>query len=449
MFGGTTIVRELIVANDGVSDTPITEGWTFCNVNGESCGTLDNVENYMEYSYCNKMFTQGQKTRMRTAAMSSVAQRNQLSSNNNLIATGVVNGDVLCSAQIEASYSTVCFGDTVYFFDTSYHNVQNRLWEFPGGTPATSTEENPKVVYSSSGTYDVILSVSDGFTSLTETFGNYVNILSSNGAVLPFAEGFESGASDLEENWDIINYDDEEGWEHTEQSSYSGSSSIWINNRYNDEGQVDEFISEPIDISDFEEVEVSFKYAYSERNTDNNEKLRMYVSKDCGQLWSLRKSLQGNSFSTNGSTSGSNWFPGDDDWKNVSVTNILENYYVSNLLIKFKFESDGGNNIFMDDINISDTYVGLVSIADEEYKFKVFPNPTHELMNIVFELENIEDITWQVKDLSGRSIMNGAHSNSEMGKNKFQVNTADWTTGIYIFEMYTNKGVIAQKILKN
>ncbi|NND76793.1 MAG: T9SS type A sorting domain-containing protein [Flavobacteriales bacterium] len=435
--------------NDGVNDTPITEGWTSCNINGETCGTLDNVENYMDYSYCCKMFTEGQKTRMRTAAMSSVAQRNQLSSNNNLIATGVVNGDVLCQAQMEANYTTVCFGDTVQFFDVSYHNVQSRLWDFPGGTPSTSTEENPKVVYSAPGSYNVTLSVSDGSSSLSETFTNYITILESNGTELPFIEGFENGLNDFNENWEVVNFDNDEGWEYTDQASASGGSSIWINNRYNEAGQIDEIISEPIDISDFEEVEVSFKYAYSERNTANNEKLRMYVSKDCGRLWSLRKSLQGNSFSTNGGLSGANWFPSDDDWSEVSITNILENYYVGNLLLKFRFESDGGNNVFIDDINISDTYVGLVTMADEEYKFKVFPNPTRDLLNVVFELENIEDISWRVKDLSGRTVSEGIYSNPEMGKNKFQVNTTAWTNGIYIFEMLTNKGVIAQKIMTN
>jgi hypothetical protein len=48
--------------DDSVSDTPITEGWTSCNLNGSSCGnSLDNVQNYMEYAYCDRMFTQGQK----------------------------------------------------------------------------------------------------------------------------------------------------------------------------------------------------------------------------------------------------------------------------------------------------------------------------------------------------------------------------------------------------
>ena len=64
--------------DDLVDDTPNTLGWTSCDINGESCGSLDNVQNYMEYSYCGHMFTQGQKQRMRTAALSTTAQRNQL-----------------------------------------------------------------------------------------------------------------------------------------------------------------------------------------------------------------------------------------------------------------------------------------------------------------------------------------------------------------------------------
>ncbi|MCB0765141.1 MAG: hypothetical protein KDB84_10580, partial [Flavobacteriales bacterium] len=50
--------------DDNVSDTPNTIGWTSCNLSGTTCGSLDNVENYMDYSYCSKMFTNGQATRM-------------------------------------------------------------------------------------------------------------------------------------------------------------------------------------------------------------------------------------------------------------------------------------------------------------------------------------------------------------------------------------------------
>lgn len=445
---GNTNSAGVECGNDGVNDTPETQGWTSCNPNGITCGSLDNVENYMEYSYCSKMFTEGQKTRMRNALNSGVADRNELWTNSNLIATGVINGNVLCEARIAADYETVCFGDSVYFHDQSYHGVQSRLWEFPGGTPSTSTEADPIVFYSEPGPKNIILSVSDGVNSVNQTFNSFINVLPPEGLQLPFVDGFENGINAFEEEWDVVNFDETFGWEINNLASANGNSSVWINNRYNDEGQMDEIISQPIDISDFEEVAISFKYAYAERNTDNNERLRLYVSKDCGQIWSLRKSLQGNSFSTIDNTTGVNWFPGDDDWVDVSTTNILENYYVSNLLVKFRFESDGGNNIFLDDINIYDTYVGLVSIADEEYQFKVYPNPTRELLNISFELENIEDINWQVKDISGKTIAKGIYSNPEMGKNKFQIESSSWSSGIYLFELYTEKGIIAEKILK-
>ena len=446
---GNTNSAGVECGNDGVNDTPITEGWSTCNVNGETCGSLDNVENYMEYSYCAKMFTEGQKARMLNALNSGVSDRNELWSNSNLIETGAINGNVLCEAKIAADYTTVCFGDTVYFHDQSYHGIQSRLWEFPGGSPSTSTDEDPKVLYSEPGLKTITLSVSDGSNSVTQSFEHFIKVLPPEGDQLPFVEGFEGGEAQFEEEWDVLNLDQTFGWEHNGNFAANGSSSIWINNRYNEAGQIDEVISEPIDIEDFEEVAVTFKYAYAERSTLNNERLRMYVSKDCGQIWSLRKSVQGNSFSTIDNPTNSNWTPGSDDWEEVITTNILDNYYVPNLLIKFRFESDGGNNIFLDDINVFDTNVGLVTISDEEYKFKLYPNPTNELVNISFELENIEDIRWQVKDLSGKTIDAGIYANPEMGNNKFQIQSVHWASGLYLFELYTEKGIIAEKIMKD
>ena len=75
--------------DDLVADTPNTIGWTSCDLDGATCGSLDNVQNYMDFSFCGRMFTLGQKNRMRAAALSSVAQRNELSTISNLQATGV------------------------------------------------------------------------------------------------------------------------------------------------------------------------------------------------------------------------------------------------------------------------------------------------------------------------------------------------------------------------
>ncbi|MBK7182529.1 MAG: hypothetical protein IPH89_06110 [Bacteroidetes bacterium] len=60
-WGGTNNPGVDCSGDDNVSDTPKTEGWTSCNLTGATCtSTLDNVQNFMEYSYCSTMFTVGQ-----------------------------------------------------------------------------------------------------------------------------------------------------------------------------------------------------------------------------------------------------------------------------------------------------------------------------------------------------------------------------------------------------
>lgn len=60
---------------------------------------------------------------------------------------------------------TVNEGDAVHFQDASEGNPVSWSWEFEGGTPSVSTEQNPVVVYESAGTYRVKLTVGDGTTS--------------------------------------------------------------------------------------------------------------------------------------------------------------------------------------------------------------------------------------------------------------------------------------------
>jgi hypothetical protein len=53
-------------------------------------------------------------------------------------------------------------------------------WSFPGGTPATSTLENPKVKYTNVGQYSVSLTVTDTFgNSNTKTINNFITVQAS------------------------------------------------------------------------------------------------------------------------------------------------------------------------------------------------------------------------------------------------------------------------------
>jgi PKD repeat protein len=65
-------------------------------------------------------------------------------------------------ALFHCSRNSVCRWHTVDFTDDSYDNIISWQWEFPGGTPSSSTERNPSVYYIDAGNYDVKLTVSDG-----------------------------------------------------------------------------------------------------------------------------------------------------------------------------------------------------------------------------------------------------------------------------------------------
>ena len=80
------------------------------------------------------------------------------------------------NADFEADNTTVCMGSTVNFTNLSTAE-DSYLWTFEGGTPATSTDENPSVVYSTPGEYDVTLEVSLGDQTNTEYKQDYIHVL--------------------------------------------------------------------------------------------------------------------------------------------------------------------------------------------------------------------------------------------------------------------------------
>jgi len=87
---GDTNDPGIACGDDSVSDTPPTRGSTTCNLNLSYCNppVVENVQNFMEYSYCSKMFTQGQVNRMKACLNDTVANRNNLRS---LHVTGINN----------------------------------------------------------------------------------------------------------------------------------------------------------------------------------------------------------------------------------------------------------------------------------------------------------------------------------------------------------------------
>lgn len=80
------------------------------------------------------------------------------------------------SSDFSVSDTTPCPGIQVQFFQEATGNPSSFYWEFEGGVPATSNEENPMVYFETPGDWDVALMVSTGFESQTATKEDFMNV---------------------------------------------------------------------------------------------------------------------------------------------------------------------------------------------------------------------------------------------------------------------------------
>lgn len=75
-----------------------------------------------------------------------------------------------------ADNTSGCGPLSVQFINQSSANTTSVSWSFPGGTPSTSTQNNPMVVYNNPGTYSVTMTATNSAGSNTATITNLIQV---------------------------------------------------------------------------------------------------------------------------------------------------------------------------------------------------------------------------------------------------------------------------------
>lgn len=423
--------------DDLVADTPPTIGWQSCNLNGASCGnTVDNVQNVMDYSYCNVMFTQGQKTRMHACLNSSIAGRNNLWQTSNLIATGVYTPATVCAADFSVNKTVACTNSSLYFTNTSYHGPFTKIsWAFPGGTPSVSAVSNPTVSYSVPGVYPVQLKVKNATDSAETIKSNYITIQSSNATTgYPFTESFENVLSLNGPQWFQNNLDTSSAWKLTQLAAYTGSTSVMIDNFNSSIDGKDELYSQPINLSGASVININFKYAFARKDTTNNDQLQVFAMQNCNGTPIQRYSASGATLETTTLTTVPFVPTSQTDWKHASVS-LLSIFYNSTFRFKFVFSHRGGNNIYIDDVNL-DVSTGINDIASQISDLNLFPNPAQHYTEVKFNINEPKTLFVKLIDPLGREIYSSSKNVYAMGENNYKLNLSDFADGLYILQLF-------------
>lgn len=82
-------------------------------------------------------------------------------------------------AAFTASSTLVCSGEQIQFFNSTTGNNLSYLWTFEGGTPSTSTQQNPTVTYTGTGIFDVKLVATNGTVSDSITKTDYIQVIAT------------------------------------------------------------------------------------------------------------------------------------------------------------------------------------------------------------------------------------------------------------------------------
>ncbi|MBS1637611.1 MAG: PKD domain-containing protein [Bacteroidetes bacterium] len=448
---------------DGVSDTPDTKGYfSTCPGNNAGpftgCATVENIENFMDYSSCPRMFTQGQVTRMRTAITSSNQSRNNLWTTTNLTTNTDVYGTGVCApiADFNANKLKICAGQAVNFSDESSNGtVASWSWTFQGGTPATSTSSVPTVTYTTPGTYSVSMTATNPQGNNTKTKTSYITVVNGTATqTSPYTQNFEAG---LPGDWTVVNGNSGSvTWAQASVGANGTSKSMYINSAAGDPaGHIDILESPIFDFKYVTSLNFSYYYAYARKSSTQNDTFKVQYSLDCGGTW---LSVLGGAdpiatmASNTGGTTSTAFTPTSTQWKQKSVNSSLLSALTgkSNVKIRFWFRNDvstaNANNIYIDEINLSGT-VGINEL-ESSIGLNIFPNPTSSSATIEFTLPNTANTAKvYVTDMLGRTLESQTIL-PETSSVSYTVNKADvLSKGVYLINIEIDGKRITKKLI--
>jgi len=165
--------------SDLVADTP-NQGdnyWGCPSFPQSSCNSEDMFMNYMDYTddACMNIFTNGQKTRSHAA----------INFYRSSLYTSMGCATDLPTALFTSNHTEIPEGCDVDFTDTSIGEPISWEWVFEGGTPSTSTEQNPaEIMYDEEGSFMVSLTVENSAGSNSIEIEDYIMV----GEYLPEVE---------------------------------------------------------------------------------------------------------------------------------------------------------------------------------------------------------------------------------------------------------------------
>jgi PKD repeat protein len=421
-YAGAECGHNCNITGDFICDTPPAATANFgCNFSINSCTTdnynnqgdrPDMIEDFMDYSNCTHMFTNGQSARIDAALINTV--RANLYTASNLLATGVDSASlasVSCAvpkADFFANSYVICKGGTINFTDNSYNaTVSSWQWSITNATPAagySTASQNPVFYFPDTGYYTVTLKVTNTNGSNQVSKTAYIHVVSNASVVKNISEDFEAG---IPVAWSKSKDNNGTGWILTSNASVSGSKSIYLNTPNTKPDSNYTFTIPEVDLGINHHQTLNFKMAYARTDASSGDILRIFVADVCAATPPKFVNVYygtSSSLMTAHNFQATDFVPAADEWKDMSI-DLSAYKNVDKLAIKFWFLHRGGNNIYIDDINLGDL-TGIAPVYSPVSDLSIYPNPATDNFTLKFPGNLEGEAMIEACDISGRNLAN-------------------------------------------
>lgn len=266
----------------------------------------------------------------------------------------------------------------------------------------------------------------------------------------PVAEGFTATAFPPA-NWSTYNNYNGATWI---KSSTVGGFGLTTNSTKLDfystipAGSVNDLMIPPMHFTATAAPTMSFDVAYSQYASGDADQLDVMVSDDCGANWTNVYSKNGANLSTTGAVTTPAFSPSASQWRKEVVT--LTGYNLGDILVKFVGTSDYGNNLYIDNVNLSQkpnpvNGVGIANVAASEVNVNVYPNPANGQTSVVINALHSGKATVTMVNTLGQVVYSNQMS-VDAGLNTMNLDVKEFASGLYNVIVDTESGSVVKKL---
>lgn len=209
-------------------------------------------------------------------------------------------------------------------------------------------------------------------------------------------------------------------------------------------GDVDELVLPPLNLAGSNAPIMTFDLSKAFR-TAKTDMLEVMVSADCGVTWVGVYSKSDPALASWPTAQTANFLPVTaSEWRTDTVS--LTGYNVPELLVKFVFTNGNGNNLYLDNINLSQTDpVGLVNYKMENYSVDVYPNPSSGETKVIVNSLAASAASLKLVNSLGQLVF-VKEQYLKQGENSFNFDASFLAKGLYSVVIESAHGKVIKKL---